>query len=138
MKRSYGISGRLNVPSPAFSPALGSCQWTWSGVSCIGFWFGPGESCEGMHFSTHVGRMKVARFLMKEGKLGTSAQPKKPDKLDGLVTGHLVDQLFHPERVAAILASLPTRRAAKAESVNTRIMTLQREVTDAEGKLKSR
>jgi hypothetical protein len=57
-------------------------------------------------------------------------------KLDGPVTGHLVDKLFHPERLAAILTSLTARRAAKAESVSNRIMTLQREVTDAEEKLK--
>src|SRR4051794_5236197 len=35
MKRSYGICGRLKLPRPAFSPAFGSCQWTWSGVSCM-------------------------------------------------------------------------------------------------------
>ena len=58
------------------------------------------------------------------------------DKLDGLVTGRLVEQLFHPERLAAILGSLTARRAEKAESVNRRIMALQREVTDAEDKLK--
>ena len=58
------------------------------------------------------------------------------DKLDGLVTEHLVERLFDPERLAAILASLTARRAEKAESVNSRIMALQREVTDAEDKLK--
>jgi site-specific DNA recombinase len=58
------------------------------------------------------------------------------DKLDGLVTTHLVDQLFHPERLAAILTSLTARRAATAESVNTRIMALQSQVTDTEDKLK--
>ena len=58
------------------------------------------------------------------------------DKLDGLVTDHLVEQLFHPERLAKILGSLTARRAEKEESVNSRIMALQREVTDAEDKLK--
>ena len=58
------------------------------------------------------------------------------DKLDGLVTEHLIDQLFRPERLAAILASLTARRAEKAESVNSRIMALQREATDAEDRLK--
>lgn len=47
-----------------------------------------------------------------------------------------VDRLFHPERLAAILTSLTARRAEKAESVKDRIMALQREVTDSEGKLK--
>ena len=58
------------------------------------------------------------------------------DRLDGLVMTHLVDQLFHPERLAAILISLTARRATRAESVNNRVMALQREVTDAEEKLK--
>src|SRR5215475_11054422 len=30
------MGARLNLPRPAFSPALGSCQWTWCGVSCMG------------------------------------------------------------------------------------------------------
>ena len=58
------------------------------------------------------------------------------DKLDGLVTHRLVEQLFHPERLAAILDFLTARRAEKAEGVNRRIISLQREVTDAEDKLK--
>jgi site-specific DNA recombinase len=43
---------------------------------------------------------------------------------------------FHPERLAALLAGLTARRTAKAESVDTRIMVLQRMVTDSEDKLK--
>jgi len=58
------------------------------------------------------------------------------DKLDGLVTDHLVERLLHPERLAVLLSSLRARRADKAESENKRIMALQREVTDAEGRLK--
>ena len=58
------------------------------------------------------------------------------DKLDGLVTEHLVERLFEPERLAAILASAHGSPCRKGESVNSRIMALQREVTDAEDKLK--
>jgi site-specific DNA recombinase len=58
------------------------------------------------------------------------------DELDRLITEHIVDRLFHPERLARILASLTARRAQKAESVNSRIMALQHEVTDTEGRLK--
>jgi site-specific DNA recombinase len=58
------------------------------------------------------------------------------DKLDGLVTGHLVERLLHPERLAVLLSSLRARRAEKAVSENKRIMALQREVTDAEDRLK--
>jgi hypothetical protein len=58
------------------------------------------------------------------------------DKLDSLVTGHLVERLFEPERLGAMLNSLVARRAEKAESVNSRIMALQREIADAEDRLK--
>jgi site-specific DNA recombinase len=58
------------------------------------------------------------------------------DKLDTLVTHHLIEQLFEPARLAEMLQSLSSRRAEKAESLNSRVMALQREVTDAEEKLK--
>ena len=57
------------------------------------------------------------------------------DKLDGLVTGSLVERLFHPERLALMLSSLKAQRAEKSASVNKRIMALQREATDAEDRL---
>ena len=58
------------------------------------------------------------------------------DKLDTLVTDHLIERLFKPERLTEILKSLSVRRAAKSESLNRRLIALQREVTDAEEKLK--
>jgi len=57
------------------------------------------------------------------------------EKLDQLVTSHLIERLFKPERLAAILASLSTRRAQKAESLNRRLVALQREMVEAEDKL---
>ena len=41
-----------------------------------------------------------------------------------------------PERLTAMLDSLAARRAERAETVNSRIMALQREVVDAEDRLK--
>jgi site-specific DNA recombinase len=58
------------------------------------------------------------------------------DKLDTLVTDHLIERLFKPERLAEILTSLSVRRAEKSQSLNSRLMALQREVSDAEEKLK--
>jgi site-specific DNA recombinase len=57
------------------------------------------------------------------------------DKLDQLVTDHLMERLFEPERLSAILTSLSARRAAKAESVNGRLIALQKDVVDADDKL---
>jgi len=57
------------------------------------------------------------------------------EKLDRLVSDHLMERLFKPERLASILASLSARRAQKAESLNSRLITLQHEVADADDKL---
>jgi hypothetical protein len=57
------------------------------------------------------------------------------DKLDQLVTEHLIERLFKPERLARILSSLVARRAEKAATVSARLIALQKEVTDAEDKL---
>ena len=57
-------------------------------------------------------------------------------KLDTLVTEHLLERLFKPERVALILASLSSRRAEQATALNSRIVCLQREMIEADDKLK--
>ena len=72
-----------------------------------------------------------------KGKTVCKGRSIPMDKLDTLVTDHLMERLFKPDRLAAILASLSaSRRAEKVESLNGRLMALQREVTDADEKLK--
>jgi hypothetical protein len=55
--------------------------------------------------------------------------------LDRLVTDHLVERLFQPERPATILASLSARRAAKEESFNNRLLGRRSEVAEADERL---
>jgi hypothetical protein len=57
------------------------------------------------------------------------------EKLDKLVSDNLVERLFKPERLALLLSSLAARRAEKAESLNTRLIALHKEVSDADEKL---
>ncbi len=83
-----------------------------------------------------IHRYYTCSTCARKGKSACKGRSIRMDKLDGLVTDHLVEQLFHPERLAGILGSLTARRAEKAESVNRRVMALQREVTEAEDKLK--
>jgi site-specific DNA recombinase len=83
-----------------------------------------------------VHRYYTCSTCARKGKSACSGRSIRMDKLDRLVTDHLIERLFRPERLAAMLASLTTRRAEKAESVNRRIMGLQREVTDAADRLK--
>src|SRR5258708_23830532 len=58
------------------------------------------------------------------------------EKVGTRVTEDLLEGLFKPERIAAILASLSSRRAVQEAALNARITALQREMTDAEDKLK--
>src|ERR1700730_621849 len=71
-----------------------------------------------------------------EGKTACKARSIPMGKLDALVTDHLLERLFQPERVALILASLSSRRAEQATALNSRIMCLQREMIEADDKLK--
>jgi polyhydroxyalkanoate synthesis regulator phasin len=57
-------------------------------------------------------------------------------KLDTLVATHMTEPLFEPERLAMIFSSLSSRRSEKAGAINSRVTALQREVTDADDKLK--
>jgi DNA invertase Pin-like site-specific DNA recombinase len=71
-----------------------------------------------------------------KGKTACKGRSIPMDKLDTLVTNHLLERLFKPERMTLILASLSSRRAELAAAVNTRMSVLQREMVDAEDKLK--
>jgi site-specific DNA recombinase len=83
-----------------------------------------------------IHRYYTCSTCARKGKSACKGRSIPMDKLDRLVAQHLVERLFHPERLATILGSLTARRAEKAETVNSRIMGLQGEVTDAEDKLK--
>jgi site-specific DNA recombinase len=71
-----------------------------------------------------------------KGKTACRGRSVAMDKLDTLVTDHLMERLFKPERLAGILASLASRRTENAESLNGRLLELQREVTEADDKLR--
>jgi site-specific DNA recombinase len=70
-----------------------------------------------------------------KGKTVCKGRSIPMEKLDRLVTDHLMERLFKPERLSAILASLSVRRAEKAERLNGRLLALQKEVADAEDRL---
>src|SRR5258708_33870065 len=83
-----------------------------------------------------IHRYCTCSTCVSKGKSACKGRSIRMDELDGLVTGHLVERLFEPERLAAMLNPLAARRAERAETVNSRIMALQREVADAEDRLK--
>ena len=53
-----------------------------------------------------VHRYYTCSTCARKGKSACKGRSIRMDKLDGLVTQHLIDRLFNPERLAAILASL--------------------------------
>ena len=71
-----------------------------------------------------------------KGKTVCKGRSIPMEKLDRLVTDHLLARLFKPERIAIILGSLAAHRAEQAAAVNARIVALQREMIEAEDKLK--
>ena len=71
-----------------------------------------------------------------KGKTACKGRSIPMGKLDALVTDHLLERLFKPERLALILASLSSRRAEQAAALNSRIVCLQREMIEADDKLK--
>jgi site-specific DNA recombinase len=83
-----------------------------------------------------VHRYYTCSTCARKGKTACKGRSIRMEKLDGLVTDGLVERLLHPERLALMLSSLKAQRAEKSASVNKRIMTLQREATDAEDRLK--
>ena len=83
-----------------------------------------------------VHRYYTCSTCARKGKTVCKGRSIPMAKLDTLVTTHMNERLFQPERLAIILSSLSSRRSEKADSVNARVTTLQREVTDADDKLK--
>ena len=57
-----------------------------------------------------------------KGKTVCKGRSVPMDTLDSLVTEHLMERLFRPERVAAILASLSSGRAEKSAAVDKRVL----------------
>jgi site-specific DNA recombinase len=83
-----------------------------------------------------VHRYYTCSTCARKGKSACKGRSIPMDKLDGLVTHHLVERLLHPERLTVLLSSLNSRRCEKLDSVNKRVIALQRELTDTEDRLK--
>jgi DNA invertase Pin-like site-specific DNA recombinase len=83
-----------------------------------------------------VHRYYTCSTCARSGKTACRGQSIRMDKLDGLVTDHLLDHLFVPERLSEILSSLASRRAEKEQTLNARITSLEGEVSGAEDRLR--
>jgi site-specific DNA recombinase len=72
----------------------------------------------------------------RKGKKACAGRTMQMDRLDHLVTKHLMDKLLTGERIWELLSTLAMRRAERAASVDSRLAALEREAANAEEKLK--
>ena len=123
-------------------------QYTQDGAVAFAEW--AKDNGVGVVFVRNHGQGRAAKFFaewadlpereavtcMRQGKTACGGRSIPMAKLDSLVTENLIDRLFSPDRLTAILASVVARRAEKSLEVDRRVSTLQTEVTEAEEKLK--
>jgi site-specific DNA recombinase len=86
--------------------------------------------------SGKVHRYYSCSTAARVGKTGCKGRSIPMDRLDGLVTTHLADRLFGPNRLAGILTSLAQKRAAGDDEVRSRVEALQAEIAQSEDRLK--
>jgi site-specific DNA recombinase len=83
-----------------------------------------------------VHRYYACSSCARHGPTACKGRSIRMDKLDTLVTTHLAERLFKPERLTAMLASLAHRRAAKAAAADERLTILTNEAQAANERLR--
>lgn len=86
--------------------------------------------------SGKVHRYYACSTCARKGKKACPGRTVQMDRLDYLVTRHLMDKLLSKERLWDLLSTLATRRAERAAAVDSRLAALEREAANAEEKLK--
>jgi hypothetical protein len=131
------VQQQLRAPSPRVAaPRVTTGPILLTGLAVCATCGGGMTLRTGTSGSGAVHRYYTCSTQARKGKTTCKGRSIPMGKLDSLVTNQLVEHLFHPGRLAAILSSLTARRAEKAQSLNARILGLRREVTEAEDKLK--
>ena len=83
-----------------------------------------------------VHRYYACSTCARKGKKACPGRTVQMDRLDHLVTKHLVDKLLTGDRIWELLSTLAGRRAERAAAVDARLAALEREATTAEDKLR--
>ena len=71
----------------------------------------------------------------RQGKTACKGRSIRMDRLDTLVVDHIAARLLEPSRLADMLVALASRRASKAEAVESRVATLEKEAHQANERL---
>jgi site-specific DNA recombinase len=131
------IQAQLRARSPrVVAPRLTTGPILLTGLAVCASCVGAMTLRTGTSSTGAVHRYYTCSTCARKGKIACKGRSIRMAKLDGLVTDSLVERLLHPERLGIMLSSLKVRRAEKAEGENKRLMILQREVSDAEDRLK--
>ena len=131
------IQAQLRARSPrVVAPRLTTGPILLTGLAVCASCVGAMTLRTGTSSTGAVHRYYTCSTCARKGKIACKGRSIRMAKLDGLVTDSLVERLLHPERLAIMLSSLKVRRAEKAEGENKRLLILQREVSDAEDRLK--
>ncbi len=72
----------------------------------------------------------------RKGKSACAGRSIRMDKLDSLVTNHLVERLFRPERLEELLSSVLAQRREREAEVDARASALHAEIADKGEKLR--
>ena len=86
--------------------------------------------------SGKVHRYYACSNCARQGKTICKGRSIRMDKLDELVTDHVLDRLLNPDRLTTMLASLASRRAAKAAVMDERLAALETEAHEATERLR--
>jgi site-specific DNA recombinase len=83
-----------------------------------------------------VHRYYTCTTQARAGKSACRGRSIRMDRLDSMVTRHLSDNLLQSDRMGEMLSVLAERRADKATTVDDRANALEREVADADERLR--
>ncbi len=86
--------------------------------------------------SGKVHRTYACSTCARKGKNACPGRTVQMDRLDHLVTRHLMEKLLAGDRLWELLSTLASRRAERAASVDARLAALEREAANAEEKLR--
>ena len=86
--------------------------------------------------SGEVHRYYTCTTQARAGKHACKGRSIRMDRLDFLVTSHVVDRLLEPDRMGDLLQVIAEKRVVRATEVDDRAVALQREVAEADERLR--
>ena len=124
--RNPRVAAPRSVTGPILLTGLAFCSLCQGAVSLR----------TGTSKSGKVHRYYACSTCARKGKKACPGRTVQMDRLDHLVTKHLMEKLLTGGRIWELLSTLASRRAERAAAVDTRLAALEREATNAEDKLR--